>query len=150
MPRDRARRAAVATLVSIGALAFVLATRVRVAHGDPPVDDGVPSGTIAFFGSGTNCPAGWVLATQVTGRAIVGVSDSSESGVTVGMPLGDREDRTHTHAFSGSVTLNQRGIAAASGSNNAAANAQMYAVSGTTDPAASGVPFVQLLACVKQ
>ena len=46
--------------------------------------------------------------------------------------------------------LNQRGIAAEGGSNNSAANAQTYMLSATSDPATSGVPFIQLRACVKQ
>jgi hypothetical protein len=150
MLRDRAKRAAAAILVSVSAISLVLASRMRIAHGDPPVDDGVPSGTVAFFGAGTSCPAGWAIATQVQGRAIVGVTDGAQGGITVGMPLGDREDRTHTHAFTGDVTLTERGIAAANGSNNSAANAQTYTVTGSTDPATSGAPFIQLRACVKQ
>ncbi|MFO0696085.1 MAG: hypothetical protein U0230_21155 [Polyangiales bacterium] len=120
------------------------------AHGGGPNDDGAPVGAVAFFASGTACPNGWAPATAVEGRMIVGVTDGAAVGVNVGTPLADQENRTHTHAYTGTFTITKKGIAALAGSNTQGANAQAYSVSGTTAASTSGLPFVQVLACVKQ
>jgi hypothetical protein len=114
-----------------------------------PMDDGVPSGTIAFFAGGA-CPAGWQTATTVQGRLVVGVVDGANVGVTVGVPLTDQEDRQHQHTYATSVTLASDNIAAADGSTDNGAAAQLYLIAGTTDMAATGLPFVQVQPCVKQ
>ena len=146
----RARRAGGVAIVAVVVTGALVVTTRHNPHREPPVDDGVPSGTIAFFGTGTACPNGWADATQVAGRAIVGATEPSAVGVTVGSPLGDREDRTHTHAFTGTLTLAPQGIAGANGGNNSGAAAGAYPIAGTSEPATSGLPFVQLRACVKQ
>jgi hypothetical protein len=83
------------------------------------------------------------------GRFIVGVSDPSAVGHTVGTPLNDRENRTHTHLYSGTVVLAPRAIAALDGSNNSGARAASYMVSGSTATASANMGYVQLRACVK-
>jgi hypothetical protein len=129
-----------------GAAWLALAGR---AQGGPIDDDGVPTGTVAYFTGGA-CPAGWATATTVQGRLVVGVSDIGRAGVVVGTPLGDREDRAHQHTFTGTVQLGPKGIAGADGPNQSGAAAQDYMVSGTTDSAPSGLPFVQVQPCLKQ
>ena len=136
-------------IVPVVALGTVGIFVTRSALGGGPSDDGVPAGTVAFFGSGTSCPMGWTPAPNA-GRMIVGVTDPAAIGRTVNTPLADREDRTHTHGFSGSITLATRSIAGANGGNQQGARAGMHAVTGTTLGATSGLPFIQLRACVKQ
>jgi hypothetical protein len=134
-----------AGLLTLGLCVWI--TRSRPAEGGP-LDDGVPSGTIAYFPGGT-CPAGWSVATSVQGRLVVAVADGGAAGVQVGAPLGDQEDRMHAHTWSGTVTLASMSLAAADGSNDNGAAAQGYAVSGTTDAGASALPFIQIQACEK-
>jgi hypothetical protein len=86
----------------------------------------------------------------VQGRLVVGVSDVGRAGVIVGDPLTDREDRTHKHTYTGMVQLSSKGLAAADGSNQNGAAAQSYTISGATDAAPSGLPFVQVQPCLKQ
>jgi len=119
------------------------------AKGGPPADDGVPSGTVAFFDGGA-CPAGWQTATRVQGRLVVAVVDGTHGGVTVGTPLADQEDRQHQHTYTTPVTLSPDGISAADGANDSGAAAQTYTLAGTTDLASSSLPFVQVQPCVKQ
>jgi hypothetical protein len=119
------------------------------AQGGPMDDDGVPANTVAFFTGGA-CPAGWVTAANVQGRLVVAVADGAKGGMQVGTPLGDQEDRQHQHTYSASVALGSKDIAGADGSNDDGAAAQTYMVTGSTDQAATGLPFVQVQPCVKQ
>jgi hypothetical protein len=128
---------------------LVLAPRA-VAETQP--DDGVPSGTVAFFsfdGTGGNCPAGWVPATQAQGRLIVGVTEPDQVGLLVGTPLADQEDRTHAHSYESVVTLPARNIAGADGGNQQGAQSGDHPVAGTTAAVPTGLPFQQLLVCEK-
>lgn len=118
---------------------------------DAGQDDGIPSGTVAFF-AGTNCPTGWTRPDYAKGRMVVAVVDGGNVGVTVGTPLGDQEDRKHQHGHSGSVQLLKKGIAANRGFlSSSGTEAQTYSTAGNgqQDAAPSGLPFVQLLACEK-
>ena len=138
------RRAAVA----VGAAFLLSAT----AAGDAPVDDGAPTGTVAFFMMAENniCPSGWVPAASATGRLVVGVNNGDLNGVQVGKPLADQEDRAHAHAFASTVTWPFKSVSAADGGNQQGAAAMAYSVSGMTAPGPTGLPFVQLLACEKR
>jgi hypothetical protein len=130
------------------AAATTLGTGLGTARGDTPADDEVPSGAVAFFGGGA-CPEGWAPADEVEGRPVVGVTEGANVGVTVGAPLGDREDRTHEHPFSGNVALSGKGAFATDGSNNDGAAARSYVVKGATSAKTSGLAFVQVQACAK-
>ncbi|MDI1476811.1 hypothetical protein [Polyangium sp. y55x31] len=121
----------------------------RSASGEPVEEDGVPPGMVAHVEGGV-CPPGWAPAPNVEGRLVVAVAEGKDVGVQVGEPLGDREDRTHTHDYAGEIALPSKAIAAADGDNQAGAQAQTYTIAGTTDPGVSGLPFVQVMACVKQ
>jgi hypothetical protein len=146
----RSQRAASRPLliVTIGLSAALLS---GYAAGEDPAGDGVLPGTVAFFGSETDaCPEGWLPAEYAMGRLVVSVVDEPAVGKTVGTPLKNQEDRGHSHAYSTSVDLPYKAVAAADGSNNQGAKAQMYEVAGSTDPAPTGLPFIQLLVCEKQ
>lgn len=112
-------------------------------------DDGVPAGMVAYVSGGT-CPAGWAAASNVEGRIVIAVAEGKDVGVQMGMPLGDQEDRLHTHGYKGDLALPSKSIAAADGANLEGAKAQTYAISGNTNAGPSGLPFVQVTACVKQ
>jgi len=137
-------------VVALAAAAAVWFGSQRSAQGGDPLDDGVPPGTVAFFAPGVECPMGWVPFDPASGRMVVGVAEPSAVGRTVNAPLADREDRTHTHEFSGTVALSTRAIAGANGGNNQGASARSYTVSGRTAPAGSGQAFIQLRACVRR
>jgi hypothetical protein len=128
----------------------VLGVSMRPAQGGDPGDDGVPAGVVAFFGAGAACPMGWAPADAVTGRAVVAVTDGSSVGRSVGAALRDREDRTHTHTLTGSISVPAGSIAGADGANNQGGAAGSHTVTGTAGAAPSGLPFVQLRACVKR
>ncbi|HRI64395.1 MAG TPA: hypothetical protein PK156_09150 [Polyangium sp.] len=111
--------------------------------------DGVPAGMVAYI-SGGACPSGWTPATNIEGRIVIAVADGKDLGVQVGTPLTDREDRNHSHSYSGELPLPPKSISAADGPNLEGAQAQTYTVSGTTNAGPSGLPFVQVTTCVKQ
>jgi hypothetical protein len=67
----------------------------------------LPSGFSTYFVE--NCPTGWSEIVEAKGRVVVSVVDALQGGLTVGTALGDREDRTHTHSFDGSLTLPSKG-----------------------------------------
>lgn len=117
---------------------------------DPgPVD--VPAGAVVFFGPETkSCPQGFRPATEASGRLVVGVTHGDFVGKLVGEPLLSQEDRTHVHPFTVSVELPYKSISAADGGNRQGAAAKKYPDSGMSKTAPSGLPFVQLVACVKQ
>ncbi len=105
---------------------------------------------MAFFAREDGaCPDGWRVATEAAGRLPVGVADSISVGRIVGTALSNQEDRMHMHGFSAQVDLPYKSISAADGSNEQGAAAQQYTDSGVTQPAPSGLPFIQLVACVK-
>jgi hypothetical protein len=117
--------------------------------GSAPEDDGVPRGMVAFFVGASGCPAGWVTASEAAGRMLVAVDDSNSLGRRIGVPLGDRDDPSHTHAFTASGTIAVKNLAAADGGNQSAAQPGVLATTGTTLPARTGLPFVQLVVCKK-
>ena len=150
MQREPSSRRAWSWLVAAAVAVGVCFVSMRPAQGGDPGDDGVPRGAVAFFGAGAMCPFGWLPADAVTGRMVVGVNDGTAVGRSVGTPLRDREDRTHTHALTGTISVPSRSIAGADGLNNQGAGAGDHRVTGTANAATSGLPFVQLRACVKQ
>lgn len=129
----------------------VLSSRPRAAQGgDTLTDDGVPAGTVAFFGDRAACPVGWAPATETEGRLVVGVTEPTAVGQVVGRPLGDREDRAHTHAtITGTVVLPARNIAGANGGNTQGARSGEYTTTGSAGAAPSGLPFAQVRACAR-
>jgi hypothetical protein len=72
----------------------------------------IPLGFMTFFDAET-CPRGWSLYAAAQGRLIVSVDNPNNAGITVGVPLGDREDRTHSHRTSLTGDLRHQDIAGA-------------------------------------
>jgi excisionase family DNA binding protein len=58
--------------------------------------DSVPPGAVMFFNL-TTCPGGWAEVTSARGRAMVGMPAGGTLGGTIGSPLGNLEDRPHSH-----------------------------------------------------
>ncbi|TNE84838.1 MAG: hypothetical protein EP330_27940 [Deltaproteobacteria bacterium] len=129
-----------------------LALQVCARDGDtswsPGADDPFPSGTAAFFVRPA-CPEGWAPIEAAKGRLVAGLTMFGDPLQTVGAPLADGEDRKHGHAVSGSVEVPVASIAGSSGGTVYAA-AGSHPMSGTTDEASSGLPFVQALFCGKE
>ncbi len=136
--------------LGLGLVGLGLTTRPRLATaGDADTAD-VPPGIVAFFGTAdSRCPGGYRVPLEASGRLIVGVTAADAVGKAVGKALADQEDRTHVHAFSGKVELPYKSISGADGPNGQGAAAKTYADSGSTGPASSGLPFVQLTVCEK-
>mgnify|MGYP000420334557 CR=1 FL=1 len=139
-------------LLGAGLLAIFFSARTA-AGGDPGHEQGdsdVPSGTVAFFvGDAQSCPPGWRAATEAQGRLVVGVTTGDTVGKQVGSELQNEEDRTHSHPFTATVELPYKPLASLNGSNNQGAAAGKYTSSGVSEAVPSGLPFIQLLACVK-
>ena len=139
--------------LAVPVLAAGLAVGIRTASGDDPtggLDDAL-RGMLSFVAPDvTACPQGWRPAQETSGRLVVGVTDSDAVGKLIGTPLLTQEDRTHSHAFSVTADLPYKSISAANGGNNQGAGAGKYPDDGQTELAPTGLPFVQLLGCVKQ
>lgn len=113
--------------------------------GDPP---SAPHGMVAFF-DGASCPSGWHADTLGAGRLLVGTTDMNVIGRVVGTPLAPEEDRAHGHGVAAAtIDLPYQSISAADGSNSQGAASGTVPLTGTVSPATSGLPFVQLTACV--
>jgi hypothetical protein len=122
--------------------------RARDASSEPNVADGAPSGMVVFVGGGV-CPPGWMHASDLEGRAIVGTVTKEDVGVDVGTPFGDREERVHSHDYTGTVQLTSKGIVAANGPENTIAAPGSYSIAGATTENATGLPFFQMEGCIK-
>ena len=117
--------------------------------------DTSPSGMVAFFmSSGAQCPSGWTAATQAQGRLILGVTNGSTVGVTVGSPLASQTAPSHQHSYQAMVDIPSRSIAAWHCCNNQGAQSGYRMVPdnppGSTGSAASHLPLIQLVVCQKQ
>jgi hypothetical protein len=127
-------------------LAFVVATALAPAT-VVPADD-APRSMVAFV-NGASCPPGWAPATIAAGRLLVGTDEATAIGHVVGEPFAALEDRMHTHALDGAtIDLPYKSISAADGGNNNGAAAGAQALTGTVEDATSGLPYIQLTACV--
>ncbi|GJL58782.1 MAG: hypothetical protein NPIRA03_16390 [Nitrospirales bacterium] len=111
--------------------------------------DGTPSGMVAFFTT-PSCPTGWNVATNVQGRAVVAVQNSSDLGVMVGTPLQDKTAPGHVHIYTTDITLPTKHAALATGgSDDSYAKSGKYTISGDLEEATSNLPFIQLVVCQK-
>ncbi|MCC6623127.1 MAG: hypothetical protein IT385_17850 [Deltaproteobacteria bacterium] len=113
-----------------------------------PEPDAAPPGMV-LWAEGAACPAGWSPLEAARGRLLVGAALGGDVGLTVGAPLADREDRTHTHPVTTSTTLARKNIAAANGPNQSGAAFGTVSATLPSAPAASGLRFLQRLACRK-
>jgi hypothetical protein len=111
----------------------------------------IPQGMVAFF-PGTECPPGWSVSDEPRGRLILGTTSAGAVGRTYGFPaLGDREDRQHTHYYIGYPRLTSKSICGVCGGANqlGARAGGTRRVEGDTEPATTGLPFIQYLVCEK-
>jgi hypothetical protein len=127
--------------------------QLLVCHKDSPAVAGalpIAPGTLIFV-DGASCPDGWAQASASQGRHLVGLPAHGTPGATFGgAPLGAQEQRTHAHAYSTSLNTSSHGIALASGCcAGGYAQNMSYPISGNTDGADVGLPYVQLLQCEK-
>lgn len=122
-------------------------TRLAASLLSCSVVSALPAGFSTFFVSPTGCPDGWYTPAEMTGRLIVSVTDGSISGLTVNNPLGDREDRAHTHSYAGNLGLPSKHIAADSCCDTQGGSAGNHSYTGTTHNGTSGVPLTQLYFC---
>lgn len=123
--------------------------RVCRRDGEPaPSTAGTPfaAGTAAFFDRAV-CPSGWSVLDEAAGRFVVATPDGAPALGKVGEPLASGEDRTHVHPVTLEVTIPDRSLAAAGGTNQEPASAGIYDMDAETDPALSGLPYVQALLC---
>ena len=137
--------------LSIPILLGGLALGLRPASGDDASGGDAPSGMLTFMAADvTTCPQGFRVATEAQGRLVVGVTDADAVGKLIGTALTNQEDRTHVHSFQTAVDLPYKSFTAANGGNGQGGKAARYTNDGNTEPAATGLPFVQLVGCVKQ
>lgn len=110
--------------------------------------DGYPTGAISFFASA--CPTGWEPYETGAGRIVVGAG-SAGAGDFAGTPLESGEDREHSHT--GTVTLSPTdvGFAGATGCcHDGLTPSTPIETALTVEPASSGLPYIQLLTCIKR
>jgi hypothetical protein len=111
--------------------------------------DALPTGTISYFNL-ASCPTGWDSLTMANGRFLVPVSPNAGIAATVGDPLASKEDRTHVHPFSSSIDVNSCSYILVGGCCNKDLGASgTRTFSGTTAATSTGLPYVQLLLCMK-
>lgn len=65
-------------------------------------EPGVPMNMVAFFAA-TQCPSGWSVVESLRGRAVVGLQVHGTLYGSVGTPLTDKQEPTHTHSYDYSV-----------------------------------------------
>lgn len=121
---------------------------IRDASSEPSVADGAPSGMVTFVGGGV-CPPGWVHASELEGRTIVGTLTSERLGIDVGTPFTDREERVHDHHYTGSVVLDPKEVGVPIGLNGTVAAAGTYPIEGMAEESGGQLPFFQMEACIK-
>ncbi len=140
------RRTVAVVALAVGASLGML--RTRNASSEPMVADGAPFGMVTFVGGGV-CPPGWVRASDLEGRAIVGTVTKEDVGVEVGTAFTDREERVHQHQYTGSVTLAPKPVGVPLGVNTIVAAAGTYSIEGMTEKNDAGLPFFQMEGCLK-
>lgn len=124
---------------------------LRVCRRDGQVDypasgTPFPAETTAFFDLPA-CPTGWTRVDEAVGRFVVGTPAGSPARVKVGDALASGEDRQHVHDVSISLTVPDLSLSAAGGSNtDPGASGDVFG-EGVTDPASSGMAYVQALLC---
>lgn len=119
------------------------------AGGGAPQGDAIPKGAVSFYNA-PSCPEGWARFDSGKGRVLVPSLAGMPSGTPVGAPLTSGEDRTHTHDVMGTFTLPDVSyVGIAGGGNGGVSEAGDVSFMTTSDPASTGIPYLQLLACKK-
>ena len=111
--------------------------------------DSVPAGAVAFF-QRKDCPQGWEKLGAASGRTLVPTVGADPVDVSVGTPLQDSEERSHSHAISGTINLSTVGYAGIAGeANHGLARGGANPLTGTATKSAASLPYIQLLVCHK-
>jgi len=113
-----------------------------------PTGDALPASAVSFF-QGGSCPTGWVPYTVADGRFLLPTVATATAGLTWGSPLDAGEDRTHTHNLTATFTLGSTSYVGLSGGNDGVTSQGAVTMTTTSDPASTGLPYVQLLVCRK-
>ena len=111
--------------------------------------DSVPAGAVAFF-QRKDCPQGWEKLGAASGRTLVPTVGADPVDVSVGTPLQDSEERSHSHAISGTINLSTVGYAGIAGeANHGLARGGANPLTGTATKSAASLPYIQLVVCHK-
>lgn len=122
---------------------------IRDAPEAAPLPDSMPADSIMLFRE-TQCPRGWTPYQDGAGRAFAAAANPALNGFRLGTQLADREERGHTHSYGGSFALESVsyvGVVGGGNSGTSAVGTLMYRAQTSMDPV--GLPYVQLLACIK-
>ena len=123
-------------------------------------NDPYPLSTLAFFNLDA-CPENWSTAKatidgqpqqEIDGYTLLPFYDPSSIniGTAVGTALENGEDRSHTHDFSSSISLESKQYSGVAGCcNKNLTSSGTHDFTGTTEEASSDIPYVQLLLCEK-
>lgn len=98
----------------------------------------------------SSCPTGWSELSAAEGRTLLLVNNSYQAGATIGFPLTDGQDPTHSHVIDGAFDLGSKEVSALGGSNTDGAHSGKQPLLGflnTTSASSSGLPFIQLMVC---
>jgi len=128
------------------------AARPAVAQAGAGAEGELPRGMVAFFTGLQACPTGWIETQHAAGRLVVGVKLGHAVAGTVGLPLGEKEDRKHRHTFKAQFRVPAKSLTALDGCcNECCANYGTRTSQGepTTGDSTSNLPFIQLLLCEK-
>lgn len=104
------------------------------------ISQSIPSGAIII--SDSLCPGGYSELTVARGRYLVGVPSGGTILGTVGTPLNNQQDLTHTHTVSSVTATNLSLIGAGIG---------VASINGTSSGAATSsvAPYLQIRLCKK-
>ncbi|MEZ4393736.1 MAG: hypothetical protein R3A48_21915 [Polyangiales bacterium] len=114
-----------------------------------PVPDSLPTDSVMLFRE-TECPRGWAPYHDAAGRAMAVAANPALNGYRLGTQLADREERAHTHSYGGTFALESVsyvGVVGGGNSGTSAVGTLMYRAQ--TSMESAGIPYVQLLACIK-
>ena len=115
-----------------------------------PAGDSLPTFAISLFNR-KSCPPGWEPLAAAAGRTLIPTPGASAPGTTSGEPLGDGEDRKHTHGLPVTLNLPSVNYAGVVGeANHGVARASSVPMTVVGEKASAGLPYVQLLVCQKQ
>jgi len=109
---------------------------------------GVPQYVVTFY-EAANCPTGWKPTLSTAGRFIIGLpADGTPEAAFGGDPLSVAENRTHTHQFSGQLSVPSTGVGLASGCCAEGFGAPgSYGFSGVTGASGADLPYVIVTQC---
>lgn len=107
------------------------------------------AGAVTHFS--TPCPQGWIPHKDSTGRIIMAVSSSADSGAHVGEAMEDMTDRSHSHLLTGTATAIERdwvGVEIGGGLSIYDKTTASFTLPNVVHNASSaGLPFLHLNAC---